>query len=449
MKKGIVFFIISFFIIGVSCKKHLGDKPPASAPAPEVPDKDSWLANVNREIASILEQVYRNDSAYAEVNATIFSEYYVDERVLLRDLLFPQNSDLYRLESFRKFNTSGGVFKRIFNEVMNKGDYPLLKKALSEETNAGVVPKTSVVENNISLDKSPSAVLSGETAAAIYFPYSTNFLTAGASSAIKVQGIARPTIVAADREANSAPGKEPYSCASGTKGICYKDVIVDDDYATAVPTHIVENGARPTKIGLDPFAPSLQLTRVYLGWARLTRQMDALISFTGNGGGSEIKVARLSGYLKMEGQQVTDFSGDLVTLDFSRADIRKQTWKRVYSVWDPNWDKENLQQIFAVYEDDTKGTKTFSGSLSTTVNVGTKPVTGKVEGSLSYKVEVSTQDEIITQRKWDRSSFFKDGKNDQGWGFFPEPNDFLSLNQDWPIYDCGTIWQFSMPWRIY
>ncbi|MBA4166924.1 MAG: hypothetical protein H0X41_05180, partial [Chitinophagaceae bacterium] len=79
MKKNIVLFILSFVIILFSCKKHLGDKPvvPPVTRVP-VPARDSWLAGINKEIASILEQVYPNDSAYEEVNAAIFSGYYAD-----------------------------------------------------------------------------------------------------------------------------------------------------------------------------------------------------------------------------------------------------------------------------------------------------------------------------------------------------------------------------------
>ena len=187
--------------------------------------------------------------------------------------------------------------------------------------------------------------------------------------------------------------------------------------------------------------------RVYLGWSKLTRQMDNFISLTGNGGGSEIKVGRLSGYLKLSEEQVTGFSGDMVTLYFTRSEIRKGKWKRVFSIWDNDWNKDDFEQVYAVYEDDTKGKKTISGTVSTTMNLQERPAASKIQGEIGYKVDIITQDEILTQRKVDRASFFRDGLSDQGWKYMADPNDFLSGGIDWPVYDGGTIWQYTMPWR--
>lgn len=442
MKKNIALLVLCVIVMA-ACRKHLENGPGPAGAAEAGVSRDSLIAGINREIAMILEQVYKHDSAYAEVNAAIRCGFYADERVLLKDLLFPESSELYRTEAFGNLHSATGVFKREFEAAMTEGNYPLLAAALARESAAPVVPMTGTVSNNLLIADQRAQVLSGPTAAAIYFPYSTNF-EGSTSSGLSA------TIVAADRDANTAPGREPYHCAEGAYGVCYKEVTVDDDYAEKRPTHIVENGARPRITGIADNPPATEkATRVYLGWARLTRQMDALISFTGNGGGSEIKVARLSGYLKKEDEQVTSFSGDVVTLDFSRGDIRRKTWKRIFSVWDPNWTKDDSQEVFAVYEDDTKGTKTFAGTLSTTVSTGGAPARNKAVGEISYKVQVMTQDDIITQRKYDRSSFFRDGMNNQGWGFIGDSNDFLPVNSDWPIFDGGTIWQYSMPWRMY
>ncbi len=131
----------------------------------------------------------------------------------------------------------------------------------------------------------------------------------------------------------------------------------------------------------------------------LTKQMDRFVSLTGNGGGSEIKVCRINGYLKIKDEQVDNFEGDIVTIYFSRGDIRKKTWKRIYSVWDPNWNYQDVEQIYAVYEEDNKGEATFNGSLNTTLNLPGKPSLGKVVAEIGFKITVPTQDEIITQRK--------------------------------------------------
>lgn len=440
MKKStsiIVFLLLTSAIY--SCKKHLTDKP---MPAPPVPAKEAWLAKRIRDIAEVLEQVYQNDTAYREVNAAIFSGYYADERVLLADLLFPESSPLYLTEKFRRFGING-VFKRMFWSVLSHGAHPELQAALVAAQPQGRHPKTSVIADDMRLEAEPG-LLNGTSAVAIYFPYSGNFVRTGELR--DVARIASPTIVGAAGETDFGGGHEPYTCPGGSAAGCYRQVTVNDEYAESRPTHIIETGARPV-VSEQSTPPQVGVTRVYLGWARLTRQMDALISLTGNGGGSEIKVGRIDGYLKKEGEQVTSFSGDLFTLDYTRKEIRNREWKRVYTIWDPNWTAETTEQVYAVYEDDTKGTRTLSGSLSASVNLPGKPSVGKASGELSYKVEVSTQDEIITQRKLDRDSFLKYGRADQGWKFIADPTDFLPGAQDWPIWDGGTIWQYSMPWK--
>jgi hypothetical protein len=175
--------------------------------------------------------------------------------------------------------------------------------------------------------------------------------------------------------------------------------------------------------------------------------MDKLVSFTGNGGGSEIKVCRINGFLKMADEQITNFTGDVITLHYTRADIRKRRWKRVFSVWDPNWNYQDIEQIYAVYEDDNMGSGTITGSLTTTVNLPGK--IGKTEGELGFKIDFKSQDEIITQRKLDRKSFLRDGMNDQGYGFMTDANDFLPIGKDWPVIDGGAVWSYTFPYRIY
>lgn len=431
-----------FMLLAASaCMKHvdLVRRPPL--PRPRIVGRDSMIMETNRQVAAILANVYGNDSAYAEVNAAIQTGYYADERVLLRDLLMPTSSPVYVSTRFNGSGVRRGVFCRKFGEVLRQPVYAALREQIDREM-TGLLSQnnTSEVASNLLLAESKPAILSGPAAVAIYFPYATDLLKAHDSN-----GLPRATIVAADREADEGPGRAPEPCGGG---ICYHDVVVNDAYAVNSPTHIVENGATPASVNALPVDEESAVSRVYIGSARLTRQMDALISFTGNGGGSEIKVARLSGYLKQEGQQVTNFSGDVVSVDFSRSDIRNQRWKHVFCLWDANWLPDNVQQVFAVYEDDTRGTKTFSGELSTTLTRDGKPSSAKVTGDIGYKVEVSTQDDIITQRTFDRLSFFRDGMNSQGWGFAVDESDFLPPGRDWPVYDGGSIWQYSMPWRM-
>ena len=392
----------------------------------------SQVAAVTREVAEILREVYTDRQAYTEVNAAIFRGQYYDERILLKDLL--------------KKDT--GRFKKKFCEILEKGNYPIVSSELS-----GMLQLKKVATNASNLvlesDSTPS-VLSNVNPIAIYFPYSENFISGNTYDTVlpdsKLAAIPNATIVYTDREDDAAPGKRPVFCTTSPDKICYIDVLVNDKYADLLPTHIVTVGA-VVRTDVPAVLKTDVVTRAYHGWSRLTKQMDKLISFTGNGGGSEVKVCRINGFLKMQDEQITNFAGDVDTLHYTRADIRKKRWKRVFSVWDPNWNYQDIEQIYAVYEDDNMGSKTITGSLKTTVNLPGK--IGKVEGELGVKIDLVSQDEIIAQRKLDRKSFLRDGMNDQGYGYISDQNDFLTAGKDWPVIDGGAIWSYTFPYRIY
>lgn len=394
--------------------------------------RQTQVAAITKEVAEILQQVYADQNAYAEVNAAIYRGDYYDERVLLKDLL--------------KGDT--GRFKQKFCEIIEKGNYPIVTSEL-----AGVLKlkKVSAQSSNSVLqgDSMPS-ILSTANPIAIYFPYSENFVSGVTNDTVLpasiLSTIPKPTLVYTDREDDAAPGRKPVFCTTSPNKLCYVDVLVNDKYAELFPTHIVTVGAA-VRSDIPAVLKTDLVTRAYHGWSRLTQQMDRLISFTGNGGGSEIKVCRINGYLKMSDEQITDFTGDVITLQYTRADIRKKRWKRVFSVWDPNWNYQDIEQIYAVYEDDNMGTRTITGSLKTTVNLPGN--IGKGEGELGVKINLMSQDDIITQRKLDRKSFLRDGMNDQGFGFMVDQNDFLPLGKDWPVIDGGAIWSYTFPYRIY
>jgi hypothetical protein len=401
---------------------------------------------IMKEIAEVLEKVYENDTALMEVNAAILSGYYHDERILIKDLLVPQTSDLYRWEQFLKLADTG-AFSKIFRDVLSKGNYPVLRSELIDFLRSEKYERGKRVGNSSRVAEYVG-VLSEINPIAIYFPYSENFLSINAPESDRRFSLTRkPTLVPSTHEGQSATGRSPFSCTSSPTMTCYRDVVVNDDYAYASPTHIITVGAsRKTEAPLL-VPPSEQTHRLYHGASRLTAQMDNLISFTGNGGGSEVKVCRVNGYLRRQDEQIDDFAGDVVTLHYTRGEIRKKQWKRAYTVWDPNWNYQDVEQIYAVYEEDTKGTRTIDGTLRTTLSIPGKA--GKLEGDIGFKIQMSTQDEVITQRKIDRKSYFRDGLNSQGWGFLFDLYDFLPPARDWPIYDGGSIWQYTFPYRIY
>lgn len=422
--------------------------------------KQKQTVEVLKEVSTILKDVYQNPKAYYEVNAAIYSDYYADERVLLKDLLFPETSTLYQTEKFKAFKAIPGEFKKEFYEVLAKKDFPYLKKAMHISTAQNNFRAEAAVPTDTVME-----IFSNSSGVSIYFPYSENFgtsFTPAYFDNINTDPFGDlATVIPADREADSAPGGKPIRRKRYDENgdlewyIDYSPVTVNDDYSELHPTHITGVGAEPARpMPSDPPPPSPAINRVFHGWSTLfKKQLDKFISLSGNGGGSEMKIARISGYLQFQNQQVSNFTGDVMTVHYTRKEIKKGRWKRVYGVWDADWKTDNLEQTYAVWEDDTQGTKTYTGSLSTTVTISPGN-TGT--GTVGYSIQVQTQDELVTQRKITRTAYFGAAKFDQAWGFqmcddkgCRYDDTFLPAGQYWPIYDGGTIWRYTWPYNTY
>lgn len=78
-------------------------------------------------------------------------------------------------------------------------------------------------------------------------------------------------------------------------------------------------------------------------------------------------------------------------MSFSRSQINNCSPQVINAIWDLDWETDNFEQVIGIYEEDTKGEATFTGSVNTTLSVGGQ----KQTGSLGYSIKVQTQDEII------------------------------------------------------
>ncbi len=457
--------MLLFLIFLNSCKKDFNSNtvPEQKAIFP-TSERDIQNVKIVTAISNLLKEVYKNKQAFYEVNAAIYSGYYEDERVLLKDLLFPESSVLYQQQSFRKFNASVGEFKKSFFKELASDKYPVL-----DFLNKYNVQYSSDMTIASPVDTA-AEIFANSSGVSIYFPYSENFqvpLTTQYFSNINTDPWGYlATVIPADREANSAPGEQPMKNRRFVNGdyewyIDYTPVTVDDNYAENNITHIVGFGVVP-RITADPPPPATNVNRVYVGWGRINdKQYDKFISFnSANGGGSEIKLCRISGYLQVQNQQVTSFSGDIGEVHYTRKQINKGIWKRIYWVWDADWVPNNLEQVMAIYEEDREDEKTYAGGLSTTVR-DIFDSTTNVTGSVTYSVKVKSQDEIILHRKISRNSYFGAAKTDQGWGFnlcdkkggsCRYDNTFLNTG-NWPAYDgngtSGTSWNYTWPYQSY
>lgn len=419
-----------------SCKKEIsteqeqieeGVNPLKVYKKPTTPEERLLVENIGK-VTEIFKELYKDKSNLKVVNAAIFSKGFTDESVLLKELIYPTTSWLNNVEKFKsltqKWNVSLDRFSQNFWIEAEKKNDPTFTQFLN---NLNVVNSaTSNTSNNFENQN-------GEPVT-VYFPYSDAFLPPEGGT---YEPIA--SIVTASADTDEGWGNLPFY----QDGILqwYVQVLVNDEYAYANPTHII--GVNGIEYELEPVPseppppppPPPGVSRLYIGEAICKNQYDRLISFTGNGGGSEIKYCHLSGYLAPVNGQVTTFQ-DIASVDFSRKSIRNKNWKRVFILWDDDWVPADLEQFFAIYEEDNTNTKTFNGSIGTTLSVIPNSTTSTVTGTIGFTVSVTSQDDIIRQLKISRNSYFAGSFQNQGHDFSSDDT-FLPLpfTHGWPAYD--------------
>lgn len=421
------FLLIS--MLYASCGRQLPEPKPGMAASgeqrkPATPAERELVKKI-REVAAVLNSIYHDPSVVAEVNAAIASGFYEDERVLLADLLYPEESALYSFMHERKTEAgeaiSWGSFSRKFREAA--------PEILNPERAAGIIALVKRSEPGLRRMETANENqgLSG-TALSIYYPYSEDFPPGQHPLAV-------PATVEADwvDVADPACGKAHEHRATD----CDK-IRIDENYVRENPVHIIGSGAEPAAVarenallsGGQDFSPAL----IYLGKVKCTRQYDRLISFTGNGGGSELKFIRGEAYITLNNdQQVVNTEFDVISVHFRRKDIRKEREKAVYAIWDPNWDTARVEQVFGIYEADTRGEREFSGAVDTEIE---HPGGETTITPVSYSYTVSTQDNIIRQINWARASFFRYNRSGlAGCG----------LRNGYTWYDCRLPVSYSLP----
>lgn len=436
----IIYVLAGTAIILFSCKKDLHVKNELKADEQVTfpqDESEKLTVAVISEVGTILKEVYKNPKAYYEVCAAIYSGYYSDERVLLKDLLFPERSRLYKTQSFKKLKSEIGVFKKEFLNVLENGEFVKLKNAMGLNIN-----KFYRTSQDIPYDTAREIYTNG-SGVSIYFPYSENF--SGTINASYFDNINTDpfgymaTIVSADREADSGPGSQPYRYKTNENDdvvfiIKYRNVTVDDSYAELNTTHIVGIGAQTSP---ERIAQPQGTYLVFIGEVRCNKKnYDKLITFNGylQGGGPDLRFCRGSGYLTQDGNGQILGPQNVVQANPTRKQCKKSSWISVYSIWDGDWQIDNLNQVFAIYEEDKKGTKTFSLSLKTTVKIGSN-TTG--EGTVGFNWTFNTEDDIIRQLGWNRQSFFN--YNQGGL------NNGCGLRNGFTVYDCNSTVAYTMP----
>lgn len=405
-------------------------------------EKEKALVTNLSKITEVLKELYKDKANLKLVNIAIFSKAYTDQSILLKDLIYPEDSRLNSISKFKMYaedqNVSLIQFSKNFWREANKMNDPLFNQFLTN------------------LNPSQSSTFRGENfnengdQPSIYYPYMEEFIDPNDGGAGYFEPIT--SVATATADADEGWGQQPYYL----NGVFqyYVQVLVNDEFAEINPTHIVGvngiepyneppiiNAAFPPGDPIDlPNLPR-EVKQVYVGDVRCKKQYDALISFTGNGGGSEIRFTRADGFLKiLDGQVQADMFviGDGT---ISRYNIRKSNWVDFSNEWDGDWEATNLQENLAIYEEDNRNTSTFSASITTTL---TWPAAGgspgvTVAAPIGFTISFKSDDALIKQTNYNRDVFF----------ILNRTNLEGEMKNGWPVRDKNANVSFTLNDRTY
>lgn len=434
-----------------SCRKKPGIN---LSPTQSLTPQEISLSQHFDQITNIVRKIYNNPKIRKEVSLAVLSNYYVDEVIKLKDILHPGQSPVFKTKrmeaSLTKHQLSNDLFSKAFFKELKIGHYPGLKNFLNNNcafkveqiVNSANSSRTGGIAVRPPWDGGPDG--GGELPTlppdiTIYFPYAENYADDPGAAV---------SVISAHGELDGDYGTDPYG----------NSVWIDDDYANLHPTQIIgmnggdflppfaDGNPNPPQI---PAASQDTIHEVFVGFVKCTKQYDHFISLSGNGGGSEIRLCRGSVYLALDTtKHVSNGSFDQVSVYFRRKDIRKgrkhNYFKKVFTVWDTNWQWQNFEQVFAIYEEDTDPQIDLQIGLTTTVNVAGQDLT--IE-PFEFHYSVKTKDQIIRNFKRRYDEFFVNNKIDQGFGFKSDGSS-SGLHGPWTIYDGGANVSYTMPEQV-
>lgn len=449
MKIGSRSFVLPIIALGlamgaVSCQKRPSVKVQTHQ---ALTHQQQVLAHRFDQITDIIRKIYRDPKVREEVSLAIFSNYYVDEVVKLKDLLHPDKSPLFQTAKLTKSLEAHQIDKNLFAsrffDVLEKGNYPGLRQFLDSACayNDSYNQASRATSSYRVAPIDPEAGGGGSTGGTdvtIYYPYSENFVN---------EPNAPLSTLTAHGELDGDYGTDPNG----------NTVWIDDDYAEIHPTQIIgmnggdytsEDGNPGTPV--QPANPQDTIFEVFVGFVKCKKQYDRFISLSGNGGASEIHICRGSAYLALDSTgHVPHGTFDEVEIEFRRKEIKKcrkyiDYFKKVFAIWDPNWKWQNREQVFAIYEEDTDPQVNLQMGLNTTLKIAGQEIT---IGPFEFHYSAKTKDEIIRNLKRQHEEFFVNNKLDQGFGFLADGST-SGLHGPWPIIDGGADVSYTMPEQV-
>lgn len=342
--------------------------------------------------------------------------FYVDETILLKDLIFPASSELTKSERFiadaRTHSVSLKEFSESFWSIANN---------TKDQNFIQFLNTLNTSSDNI------------EKQYSIYFPYSENFNLNTFDISI-ISGIA---------DTDEILGYNRIGSGSQTQ---YNLVKINDDVAEIKRTHIIgkngttlrSNTSVSTLAGFQPgpgiVTPGLprEVKQVFVGDVKCKKQYDALVSFSGNGGGSEIRFVKGDGYLSTVGGQITavPISGPH---KHTRKQIRNENWIDWTAEFDMDWEEDNHQLFLAIFEDDNRNSQEINASVGTTVKIDSST---SITGSVGVKLTFYLDDDLIHETKLNRDVFFVLNRS--------STYSLCGMYDGWPKRNCYSNVEFSL-----
>ncbi|WP_346236038.1 hypothetical protein ABDK00_017490 [Niabella insulamsoli] len=405
------------------------------------------MSNIQK-VTNVLREVYEEPQTALLMREVLRSRTVGDKAVYLRDLIDADRSSLKEnkllMAALKDKGVSLSTFASNFSQKVSKTNDVQLQAFVNNLKAATSVKTVQRSVNPTTYSYYENQANGGLHELTIYEPYPFE------ESTDEVYGSLLPTLVAATADADEGIGYRPvYN--SNNQLLRYDEVLVNDDYAEQNPTLIIGvNGIEPDivdnagiPVSYDPGTPIVvpnlprRVLKVDIGEVTCTKQYDALISFTGNGGGSEIRFTRADAYLKVQdGQVLADNFLTPGPSSISRKDIRKKRAVTFSAEWDGDWEVDNLQQFMAVYEEDNANTAEIGGKLTTTMKISDSVGIG-TEGN--FKITYKSKDEIIYQGKLNRDVFEALNVTDLGCG----------RKGGWAIRNCSSPVRFTMWHQVY
>ena len=381
------FFLLLTFVMGLS----------STLSAQQLTSEQTETRNRLRQASLIVSELMKNPNAKAVILAGVKVGYYPDESVKFQDLLNPATSPVFMSNPFLG-EVAPNAFANAFRAALQSGQY----------LNSSTYPPGYNLES----------FLIGQNVQ-VYFPYSDNFT-----------GTINP-VVSFDPIDNEDVNN---GFVLNSDGLTYSTILVTDAVALVRPVFIInfyeggpiggvgypEGGGvtveRSGAGGLeDCNIPPLRMS-VQIKELKFMSQWDGIFK-----GGPEFQFVRGAFGYNAAGNQVVT-AAPQVRIAMKRS--WKGGWRGINTVWDQRWEFnetnfEELEQFFAVYEDDDNSSTTLS--LGGTVKANIKvPEIGGVEGSYTANIShtISSADVVIYNQQLDRCYLITTNPTNLGLGMW-------------------------------